>query len=341
MPGNSERRGAKRNPGSKKGQVVGTGGQKRRSLRGKGPTPPASERKGHSASRRAKPAARSGGAPAGGRGTSPQRSSAPRSSGPRTSGQRASGASEAPEIVIGRNSVLEALRTSVPATALYIAERVDADDRMREVLKLAGKLSVPMLEAPRTELDRLSGGGPHQGLVLQVPAYQYAHPDDLLTRAEGMKEAPLLVALDGVMDPRNLGAVVRSAAAFGAHGVVVPARRAAGLTAAAWKTSAGAAARVPVARATNLTRALTAYREAGLFVVGLDAAGPADLGDLELATDPLVLVVGSEGKGLSRLVRENCDVIARIPIGGLAESLNAGVAASIALYEVSGKRRAG
>jgi 23S rRNA (guanosine2251-2'-O)-methyltransferase len=197
-----------------------------------------------------------------------------------------------------------------------------------------------MLEAPRPELDRLSGGGPHQGLVLQVPAYSYAHPDDLPARAEKAGEAALLVALDGVMDPRNLGAILRSAAAFGAHGVVVPARRAAGLTAAAWKTSAGAAARVPVARATNLTRALVAYREAGLFIVGLDAGAPSDVGDLELADQPVVLVVGSEGKGLSRLVREHCDVVARIPIGGLTESLNAGVAAGIALYEVARKRSA-
>ena len=148
-----------------------------------------------------------------------------------------------------------------------------------------------------------------------MPAYEYAHPDDLLAlRRAG--QPPLVVALDGVTDPRNLGAVMRSAAAFGAHGVVVPDRRAAGVTATAWKASAGAAARVPVARATNLTRALEAYQDAGFFVVGLDAGGATAVDDLDVATGPLVLVVGSEGRGLSRLVRETCDVIASIPIAG-------------------------
>ena len=227
----------------------------------------------------------------------------------------------------------------MPATALYVAERIDSDDRVRESLKLAGKAGVPLMEAPRAELDRLTSGAVHQGLVLQVPAYTYAHPDDLLAAAERQRQPALLVALDGVTDPRNLGAVVRSAAAFGAHGVLVPERRAAGMTASAWKASAGAAARVPVARATNLTRALQAYRSAGLIVIGLDGAGSIDIDAVEAAVDPVVLVVGSEGRGLSRLVRESCDLVASIPIGAATESLNAGVAAGIALYEVARKRR--
>jgi 23S rRNA (guanosine2251-2'-O)-methyltransferase len=195
------------------------------------------------------------------------------------------------------------------------------------------------MEAPRAELDRLTAGAVHQGLALQVPPYAYAHADDLLTKAEGLGQPALIVALDGVTDPRNLGAVVRSAGAFGAHGVLVPERRAAGMTASAWKTSAGAAARVPVARATNLTRALQAYRSAGLVVVGLDGGGSVDIDAIEVAVDPVVLVVGSEGRGLSRLVREACDLVASIPIGAATESLNAGVAAGIALYEVARKRR--
>jgi 23S rRNA (guanosine2251-2'-O)-methyltransferase len=129
--------------------------------------------------------------------------------------------------------------------------------------------------------------------------------------------------------------VTRSVAAFGGHGVLIPARRAAGVTAGAWKASAGALARVPVAQAPNLVRALAAYREAGLFVAGLDAAGEQDIGELTLADSPLVLVIGSEDRGLSRLVAQHCDVLARIPITSSAESLNAGVAASIALYQVS------
>jgi 23S rRNA (guanosine2251-2'-O)-methyltransferase len=325
MAGNSQRRGAKRNPGSKKGQVIGSGGQKRRSLQGKGPTPKAQQRTSHPAARHAKGAAKGAAAPSrGGAG--------------RGAPARGRAAQDGPETVAGRNPVVEALRAGVPATALYVAERVDSDDRVREAFKLAGNLGVPLMEAPRTELDRLTGGAIHQGLALQVPAYSYAHPDDLLARATDSGEPALIVALDGVTDPRNLGAVVRSAAAFGAHGVVVPARRAAGMTASAWKTSAGAAARVPVARATNLTRTLQDYRDAGLFVVGLDAGGSIELDAVEVATDPVVLVIGSEGKGLSRLVRESCDLVASIPMVGGTESLNAGVAAGIALYEIARKR---
>jgi 23S rRNA (guanosine2251-2'-O)-methyltransferase len=326
MAGNSERRGAKRSPGSKKGQTVGSGGQRRKQLKGKGPTPKATERPSHPAHRKARSAAKRAAKPTG-----------------RSGGSRSPGASRArdtgggPEWVAGRNPVVEALRAHVPATALWVAERIDSDDRVRESMKIASQLGVPLMEASRTELDRVAGAN-HQGLALQVPAYEYAHPDDLLARAQEADEAPLLVALDGVTDPRNLGAVLRSSAAFGAHGVVVPARRAAGVTATAWKVSAGAAARVPVARATNLTRTLQAYRDAGLYVVGLDGEAPVNLGDVEVTSEPVVLVVGSEGKGLSRLVRENCDVVAAIPIGSAAESLNAAVAAGIALYEISRRR---
>jgi 23S rRNA (guanosine2251-2'-O)-methyltransferase len=326
MAGNSSPRGAKRNPGSKKGSVVGSGGQRRKQLKGRGATPKATERPAHPAARRARAEAKH----AGTSGTRPSsRSSAPRS--------RGGGAGSGPETVSGRNPVVEALRAGVPATALYVAERIDSDDRVRESLKLSAELSVPLLEAPRGELDRLSGGSPHQGLVLQVPAYEYAHPDDFLTA--GGAHPALVVFLDGVTDPRNLGAVLRSTAAFGGHGVVVPARRAAGVTTAAWKVSSGAAARVPVARATNLTRALESYQQAGFFIVGLDGAGTTTVDELDIATGPLVLVVGSEGKGLSRLVRETCDVIASIPISSTTESLNAGVAAGIALYEVARARR--
>jgi 23S rRNA (guanosine2251-2'-O)-methyltransferase len=195
------------------------------------------------------------------------------------------------------------------------------------------------MEVTRTEVDRLADGAMHQGLALQVPPYDYAHADDLLGLVPP-GEVPLIVVLDGVTDPRNLGAVVRSAAAFGAHGVVVPERRAAGMTASAWKTSAGAAARLRVARATNLTRTLEAYQAAGLFAVGLAADGGIEVAALEVATEPLVLVIGSEGSGLSRLVAQTCDALVRIPMGGGTESLNAGVAAGIALYEIARKRGA-
>jgi 23S rRNA (guanosine2251-2'-O)-methyltransferase len=324
MAGNSQRPGSRRKPGSKKGPSVGSGGQSKKALSGKGPTPRAEARTGHPASRRAGPGKGKG------LGQGQRRAS------PGGSGRRP--ASSSTELVVGRNPVVEALRAGIPATALLVLERIDSDDRVREVLKAAAARGLPVLEAPRAELDRLAGGAAHQGLALQVPPYSYAHPDDLLGSALGANEPVLLVALDGVTDPRNLGAVVRSAAAFGAHGVLVPERRSAGMTAAAWKTSAGAAARLPVARAGNLARALAAYRKAGVFVVGLDGSGEADVADVDLLSEPVVLVAGSEGKGLSRVVREQCDVVARIPIAGSVESLNASVAAAVALYAASRQR---
>ncbi len=235
----------------------------------------------------------------------------------------------------GRNPVVESLRAGVPAAVLYVGARVQHDERVAEAIALAAGRGMPVLEVGLAELDRLTGGALHQGLALRVRAYDYAHPDDLLARAADAAQVPLIAALDGVTDPRNLGAVVRSAAAFGAHGVVVPARRGAGVTAGAWKASAGALARVPVARAANLARAMQSYRQAGVFVAGLDAAGDTVIRDLELATAPLVLVIGSEGRGLSRIVAQACDVLVRIPIAARTESLNAGVAAGIALYEVA------
>lgn len=334
MAGNDHRHGAKRREGSKKGPTIGSGGQARRALKGKGPTPPAEVRTGHPAARRSASAAkRTAGASAGS-------GSAPSTRTPGSRGPRRSAGREGNELVAGRNSVVEALRAHIPATTLFVAERVDTDDRVREALRLAGNYGIPVLEGPRSELDRMTEGAVHQGLVLQVPPYAYAELSALLRRAEDAGEEPLLLALDGVTDPRNLGAIVRSAAAFGAHGVVVPERRAAGMTAGAWKASAGAASRVPVARVTNLTRALQELKEEGFFVVGLDGEGTVQVSELEVSTEPVVLVVGSEGKGLSRLVRENCDLVASIPIAASTESLNAGIAASIALYEVA-RRRAG
>jgi 23S rRNA (guanosine2251-2'-O)-methyltransferase len=248
------------------------------------------------------------------------------------------GSGDAAEFVAGRNPVVESLRAAVPSMALYVGARVQHDERISEAIKLAAGRGVAVLEAGASELDRLTGGALHQGLALRIRPYDYAHPDDLLDRAAETGQPPLIAALDGVTDPRNLGAVARSAAAFGAHGVVVPSRRGAGVTAGAWKASAGALARLPVARAANLARALASYQEAGLFVAGLDAAGDTEIRDLELATSPLVVVVGSEGRGLSRIVAQSCDVLVRIPIAARTESLNAGVAASIALYEVAAIR---
>lgn len=246
---------------------------------------------------------------------------------------------DAPEYIGGRNPVLEALRAGVPANTLYVALRIDNDDRVKEAVRIAADRGIAMLEVGREKLDRVTEGAIHQGVALQIPAYEYAHPEDLIRLAQDAAEVPLIVALDSVTDPRNLGAIARSATAFGAHGLLVPSRRSAGVTGGAWKTSAGTLATLTVARAVNLTATLRDYREAGLFVIGLDGEGTVDLEDANLLDGPLVVVVGSEGKGLSRLVRDSCDLVVRIPMNAAAESLNAGVAAGIALYEVARHRR--
>ncbi|HEX2312404.1 MAG TPA: 23S rRNA (guanosine(2251)-2'-O)-methyltransferase RlmB [Thermomonospora sp.] len=301
--------------------------------RKKGPsyTPKAEDRHWHGkrqTARAAKSSSRTGTPTTGPR----ARTTAPARPAGRPAGARRAGGAEAPELVVGRNPVLEALRAAVPGTALYVM--AESDERIREAVKLAADRDIPLLQTGKGELDRLTDGAVHQGIALQVRPYRYAHPDDLLRRGT----PPLIVAADGITDPRNLGAIVRSAAAFGAHGVVVPERRAAGVTAGTWKASAGTLAELPVAQTTNLARQLKSYQQAGCFVVGLDARGGVTVADLELAAGPFVLVVGSEGKGLGRLVAETCDMLATIPMPGRAESLNAGVAAGIALYEVARRR---
>ena len=330
MAGNSQRRGAVKRSG--KGATVGSGGQRKRGLEGRGPTPKAADREYHPAHKRAKAAAKRGDSGRGG--TSGGRSQG--ASGRRPSTGRRSKASS--EMVAGRNSVLEALRAHVPVTTLFVATRIDSDERVREALKIAAERGLPIMESPRTELDRLTDGAVHQGLALQVPAYSYADHRDLIDpEAPGV---PLVVALDGITDPRNLGAIIRSVAAFGGHGVIVPERRSVGMTASAWKTSAGAAARIPVAHAANLNRAIEDFKKAGFFVIGLDMDGDVELPDLALANEPLLVITGSEGKGLSRLVRENCDHIVSIPMSSAVESLNAGIATGVTLYEVARQRAA-
>ncbi|MFI7482251.1 23S rRNA (guanosine(2251)-2'-O)-methyltransferase RlmB [Kocuria sp. M1R5S2] len=308
---------------NKKGPLVGTGGHGRKALEGKGPTPRAEDRPYHKAHKLKKAAEKRAQSPAG----------------------RARTRSRAPEdLVTGRNSVLEALRAEVPAKALHAASRIDVDDRVREILQLCAERGITILETSKSELDRITGDAIHQGVALQVPAYEYGDAVEtarrLMTQWEKrhISAPPLLVALDGITDPRNLGAIIRSVSAFSGHAVVLPERRSVGVTASAWKTSAGAAARVPVVKATNLNRALEEFKGMGYFVAGLDGGGDVDLPELELATEPLVVVVGAEGKGLSRLVAENCDQIVSIPIDSAMESLNASMAVGITLYEVSRRR---
>lgn len=312
-----------------RGTAVGSGGQGRQALEGRGPTPKAEDRPYHPAGKAKAAQERLRAAR--------QRHGGGRDD--RSTRSRGTKKAETGELVTGRNAVLEALRTRIPATALYVAAKVEMDDRLREIISTAARRTIPVLEVMRPELDRMTDRDTvHQGVVLKVPPLEAAHPMEVLDAVLDRGDVPLFVALDGITDPRNLGAIIRSVAAFGGHAVIVPQRRSVGLNSAAWKTSAGAAARVPVATASNLTQTLKEFKKHGLFVVGLDGGGEVSLPDLELADRPLVLVVGSEGKGLSRLVTENCDAIVSIPISSATESLNAGIAASVTLYEVAKHR---
>ncbi|RBP97745.1 23S rRNA (guanosine(2251)-2'-O)-methyltransferase RlmB [Bifidobacterium aemilianum] len=322
---------------TKKGPTKGSGGKHRNALKGKGPTPRAEDRVYHKAYKAKKAADRR------------------KAADPRIAARRrvAKFTSDSDDLVIGRNAVLEALKVGVPSSQLYIASRLEHDDRTRDIVRLAGIQGLNLLEADRLEMDRIARSGNHQGVVLKVQPYQYSSLQELVNRAEkkadslkGVKSLktqvaarPLFIALDGVTDPQNLGAVIRSAAAFGASGVILPERRSASVTAAAWKVSAGAAAHLPVARVVNLTKAIESLQERGYYAVGLDGGGDKEVGQTGFETDPLIVVLGSEGKGLSRLVREACDSIAGIPISGMVESLNASVAAGISLYAVARARR--
>jgi len=321
----------------KKGPTKGSGGKHRNALKGKGPTPKAEDRVYHKAYKAKKAADRR------------------KMADPRLAARRraAKFTSESDDLVIGRNAVLEALRCGVPATTLYVAARIEHDDRTREIVRLAGIHGLHLLEADRLEMDRIARSSNHQGVVLKAQSFQYSSLAELVDRADKKARAmeaadsesariaarPLFIALDGVTDPQNLGAVIRSAAAFGANGVILPERRSASVTAAAWKVSAGAAAHMPVARVVNLTKAIESLKERGYYSVGLDGGGDALVGETGFETDPLVVVLGSEGNGLSRLVREACDSIAGIPMSNMVESLNASVAAGITLYAVARARR--
>jgi 23S rRNA (guanosine2251-2'-O)-methyltransferase len=303
-----------RNTGSKKGAQVGSGGARRKGLKGRGPTPKAVERPHHPAAKRKRVAEKR----------------AAKSGATTSSSRRRTDSST----LMGRNAIVEALRAGIPAKALYVQSKADSDDRWREALKLAVHRDIPIMEVSRQELDRMCDGGVHQGLVLSVPPFAYAELSTL-------GNAEILVALDGVTDPRNLGAIARSAAAFGAQGLVIPSRRTVGVTASAWKASAGALTRIPVVQVTNLTRTLQGFQQEGFIVVGLAGDAQIDLDQMraDVLADRVVLVVGSEGAGLSRLVRESCDWVVRIPMQDATESLNASVAASLALYAVANARR--
>jgi 23S rRNA (guanosine2251-2'-O)-methyltransferase len=297
----------------------------KRSLRGKGPTPRAEDRPYHKKYKSKEENQR--------RRTERKRIDAKRSDRKRDYRRDPK---DHVDTVAGRNAVVEALRAGIPAKELVVAVGVDIDERLNESIRLSQKMGIGIREVERRQIENMTGIANHQGVALIVKPFQYSSQKEIFARA---KEPALFVAVDGVTDPRNIGAIARSAAAFSADGLLIPERRNASLTAAAWKTSAGAAARLPIAQITNLARSIEDAKAYGCFVVGLDGDADTTVDSIEIADQPLYVIVGSEGKGLSRLVREKCDLLISIPMSSAVESLNASVAMSIALYTIDQKRR--
>lgn len=236
------------------------------------------------------------------------------------------------EWIVGKNPVIEALRSGRTINKIWMAEGTNKN-QMGTIFSLAKDQGVIITTANRKKLDQLSGTDNHQGIIASVAAYDYLEVDELLERAKSKNEAPFLLILDELEDPHNLGSILRTADAAGAHGVIIPKRRSVSLTATVAKSSAGAIEYVPVARVTNLVRTIEELKEQGVWIAGTDASAKQDFrqGDF---TMPIALVIGSEGKGISRLVRENCDFLYSLPMAGQVTSLNASVAAALLMYEV-------
>lgn len=235
-------------------------------------------------------------------------------------------------IIAGRRPVLEALRARTKVRRLY----VDPQRAPNDVQEAAQTRGIPLTHRSRAELDRLTEGVRHQGVVALAEDLDACNLDEIVARAHG---APLLIALDQVTDPQNLGAIIRSAVTLGFDGIIIPKHRAAGITAAVVRASAGATEHASIARVTNLQRTLLELSQAGIQILGLDAQADVDLRDVEPSSTGRVLVVGSEGKGLRRMVRQRCDIVVQIPQKGPMDSLNASVAAAIAMYELVVKRQ--
>lgn len=237
----------------------------------------------------------------------------------------------------GRNAVLEAFRSGKCVDKLFILDGCQ-DGPVRTIAREARKTDTIINYVSKERLDQLSETHAHQGVIAQVAAYDYSTVDEILARAEEKGEAPFLIILDNVEDPHNLGAIIRTANLAGAHGVIIPKRRAVGLTSTVAKTSAGAINYTPVAKVTNIVRTIEELKEKGIWFVCADMGGET-MYDLDL-TGPMGLVIGNEGEGVSRLVREACDFTASIPMKGDIDSLNASVAAGVLAYEIVRQRLA-
>ncbi|MCM3671442.1 23S rRNA (guanosine(2251)-2'-O)-methyltransferase RlmB [Mesobacillus maritimus] len=239
------------------------------------------------------------------------------------------------EYIGGKNPVIEALKSQREINKILVAEGSQRG-QMQQVTRLAKEANVLVQFVPKKKLDQMYEGS-HQGVIAQVAAYEYAELDDLFALAEKRNEAPFFLILDEIEDPHNLGSIMRTADATGAHGIIIPKRRAVGLTATVAKSSTGAIEHIPVVRVTNLSRTIDELKDRGVWVAGTDAAGKEDYREFD-GTMPLALVIGSEGKGMGRIIREKCDFLLRLPMVGKVTSLNASVAAALLMYEVHRKR---
>ncbi|MER2119575.1 MAG: 23S rRNA (guanosine(2251)-2'-O)-methyltransferase RlmB [Solibacillus sp.] len=238
------------------------------------------------------------------------------------------------EMIAGKNPVLEALRAGREINKLWIAEGVKKTG-VQELMDLAKEQGVLVQFVPKQKVDKLAEN--HQGIVASVAAYDYAELDDLFNAAKAKNEDPFFLILDELEDPHNLGSIMRTADAIGAHGIIIPKRRAVGLTAVVAKASTGAIEHVPVVRVTNLAQTVDELKDRGVWIAGTDAKGSADYRKMD-ATLPLALIIGSEGKGMSRLLKDKCDFLYHLPMVGHVTSLNASVAAALLMYEVYRKR---
>lgn len=239
------------------------------------------------------------------------------------------------DLIMGRNTVLEALRSERDIHKIWVAEGA-TKGQIQQVIAVAKENKVMIQVVPKKKLDQMVEGN-HQGVIAQVAAYQYAALDDIFRLAEKKQEDPFILLLDELEDPHNLGSILRTADASGVHGIIIPKRRAVGLTATVAKSSTGAIEHVPVVRVTNLSRTIEELKERGVWIAGTDAKGSQDYRRMD-GTMPLGIVIGSEGRGMSRIIKEKCDFLFHLPMVGHVTSLNASVAASLLMYEVYRKR---
>lgn len=239
------------------------------------------------------------------------------------------------EYIIGKNPVIEALKSNRDINKILVAEGSQRGS-MQQIIQLAKQENVIVQFVPKKKIDQITEGN-HQGVLAYVAAYQYAELDDLFAAAKKKDEPPFFLILDEIEDPHNLGSIMRTADAIGAHGIIIPKRRAVGLTATVAKASTGAIEYIPVVRVTNLARTIEELKERGVWIAGTDASASMDYRRMD-GTLPLGLVIGSEGKGMGRLIKEKCDFLIYLPMVGKVTSLNASVAASLLMYEIYRKR---